>query len=137
MLAPKKQKHRKWHLTAGTSGAKKASRTNEVSFGEFGLKAISESRISARQIEAARRVLVRFIRKGGKVWIRVFPDKPITAHGSEQKMGKGKGAVDHFVVNVKPGTVLLEIAGVSEEQAKEALKLAGYKLPVKSRVVKK
>ena len=137
MLAPKKTKHRKWHLSAGTSGSKSASRTNKISFGEYGLKAMTEKRITARQIEAARRVIVRYTRKSGKMWIRIFPDKPITFHGSEMKMGKGKGAVDHYVINIKPGTVMFELSGISEEQAREALSLAGYKLPVKTKVIKK
>ena len=137
MLAPKKIKHRKWHLTAGTSGARHASRTNQVSFGEYGLKAVTESWVTARQIEAARRVAVRYTRKTGKLWIRIFPDKPITAHGNEQKMGKGKGTVEYYVVNVRPGTIMLELAGISEDQAREALVLAGHKLPVKTKVVKR
>ncbi len=137
MLAPKKQKHRKWHKSAGASGGAVSARGLKVSFGEFGLKTLTESRVTGRQLEAARRVLVRYIRKGGKVWIRVFPDKPITLHGNEQKMGKGKGMVDHYVVNVKPGAVLLELSGVVETQAREALKMAGYKLPVKCKVIKK
>jgi large subunit ribosomal protein L16 len=137
MLSPKKVKHRKWHLTAGTGGARVASRNNKVSFGDYGLMATTESRITARQLESARRVLIRYTRKTGKIWIRVFPDKPITVHGSEQKMGKGKGAVDHYVINVKPGTVLLEINGLPAETAKEALKLAGYKMPVKIKVIGK
>ncbi|MFH1610829.1 MAG: 50S ribosomal protein L16 [Patescibacteria group bacterium] len=137
MLSPKKTKHRKWHLTAGTSGGRLASRTNKVSFGEYGLKATTESRITSRQIEAARRVVVRYTRKSGKMWIRIFPDKPITMHSSEQKMGKGKGALDHYVINIKPGTVVLEVGGIPESDAIKALSLAGYKLPVKTKVVTK
>lgn len=91
--------------------------------------------MTARQIEAARRVVVRYIRKGGKFWVRVFPDKPITFHGSEQKMGKGKGAVEFYVAHIKPGTVIIELSGVSESQAKEALTLAGHKLPVRTKVI--
>jgi large subunit ribosomal protein L16 len=136
MLAPKKQKHRKWQLSAGMSG-KKATRTNEVSFGTYGLKATTASWITSRQIEACRRVIVRYIRKHGKMWIRIFPDKPITAHGSEQKMGKGKGAPEYFVAVVKPGTVMFELDGISEELSRKALTLAGHKLPLKSKVVKK
>jgi len=137
MLVPKKVKHRKWHLTAGTSGGRYASRNNRVSFGEYGLKATTESWITARQIEAARRVAVRYIRKTGKLWIRIFPDKPITAHGNEQKMGKGKGTVEYYVVNIKPGTIILELAGIPEDQAHKALILTGHKLPVKTKVVKR
>jgi large subunit ribosomal protein L16 len=137
MLSPRKVKHRKWHKSAGESGGAFASRTTTVSFGEYGLKAISGKRVTARQIEAARRVLVRYIRKGGKVWTRIFPDKPITFHGNEQKLGKGKGAVDHYVAVVKPGMVLMEMSGVSEVDAKEALAMAGYKLSIKTKFVKK
>jgi large subunit ribosomal protein L16 len=137
MLSPKKVKHRKWHKSAGESGGAFSSRLKEVSFGEFGLKITQGSRITSRQIESARRVLVRYIRKGGKTWTRIFPDKPITLHGSETKMGKGKGMVDHYAVFVKPGAVVMEISGVDEKNAKEALTLAGHKLPVKSKVVKR
>lgn len=136
MLSPRKVKHRKWQKAAGTSG-RAASRTTEISFGSHGLKATSAAWVTSRQIEAARRVIVRFTRKGGKLWIRIFPDKPVTFHGSEMKMGKGKGAPDHFVYAVKPGVIMFEIDGVSDEDAKKALTLAGYKLPVKTKVVKK
>ncbi len=136
MLSPKKIKHRKWHKSAGTSGDL-ASRLNKISFGSFGLKAMTSSWVTARQIEAARRVMVRYIRKGGKVWVRIFPDKPITVKGSETPMGKGKGAVDHYVCNITPGTILIEIDGIPETQAKEALKMAGYKFSVNTKVVKK
>lgn len=136
MLSPRKIKHRKWHKSAGTSG-KIASRTTAVSFGSFGLKATTSSWITARQIEAARRVLVRYTRKGGKIWIRIFPDKPITVKGAETPMGKGKGSVDHYVVAIKPGVVLLEIDGLAAPLAKEALKMAAFKLPVLCRIIKK
>ena|SRR3989338_4673195 len=136
MLIPKKVKHRKWHKSAGTSG-NLASRAREVSFGSFGLKALSSSWISSRQIEAVRRVLVRYTRKGGKVWIRIFPDKPVTLKGSEVPMGSGKGAVDHFVVSVNPGTVMFELDGIDETLAKEALISAAHKLPVKARFIKR
>ena len=136
MLAPKKQKHRKWHKRAGNSG-RVASRTNQVVFGDYGMKAMSAGWVNSRQIEAVRRVLVRFVRKGGKIWIRVFPDKPVTVKGSEVGMGKGKGTVDHFVVSVLPGTVLFEMSGIPEEKAKEALHLGGYKLSVKTKYSKK
>ena len=136
MLSPKKVKHRKWHRLAGMSGTK-ATRTTEVSFGSFGLKATTASWITSRQIEATRRVIVRYTRKNGKMWIRIFPDKPITAHGAEQKMGKGKGAPEYFVAVVKPGTVMFEVDGISEKEAREALTLGGHKLPVKCKVVKK
>ena len=136
MLFPKKVKHRKWHKSAGTSGSL-ASRLNKISFGSFALKAMSNAWITARQIEAARRVMVRYIRKGGKIWVRIFPDKPVTIKGSETPMGKGKGAVDHYVCNITPGTILIEIDGIPEAQAKEALKMAGYKFAVKTKVTKK
>ena len=134
MLAPKKMKHRKWHKSAGMSG-KKASRINTVAFGDFGLKATTTGWVNSRQIEAVRRVLVRFIRKGGKMWIRVFPHKPVTVKGAEVGMGKGKGAVDHYVVPVLPGHVMFEMSGIPEDKAKEALKLAGYKLHIKTKSV--
>lgn len=136
MLAPKKTKHRKWHKRAGTSG-RQASRMNKISFGDLGMKAVSAGWINSRQIEAVRRVLVRFIRKGGKIWIRIFPDKPITVKGAEVGMGKGKGSVDHYVVPVLPGQVLFEISGIPEDKAKEALHLGSYKLQIKTKVVKK
>ena len=136
MLSPNKVKHRKWHKTAGTSG-RQASRMTKVSYGDFGLKATTASWITSRQIEATRRVIVRFTRKTGKIWIRIFPDKPVTMKGAEVGMGKGKGAPDHFVAVVLPGTIMFEINGVSEEVAKKALTLAGHKLPVKCKFVKK
>jgi large subunit ribosomal protein L16 len=136
MLSPKKIKHRKWHKSAGMSGSQ-ASRYLNVSFGSHGLKATTESWVTSRQIESARRVIVRFTRKTGKMWIRIFPAKPVTQKGAEVPMGKGKGAVDHYVAVVKPGTVMFEIEGISDEDAKKALTLAAHKLPVKCKVVTK
>ncbi len=136
MFIPKKVKHRKWHKVAGTSG-RVASRLTEIDFGSFGLKALTGAWVTSRQIEAARRVIVRYIRKGGKMWIRIFPDKPVTIKGSEVPMGKGKGAVDHYVIDVKPGSVIIELDGVPSAEATEALKMAGDKLPMKTRVIKK
>lgn len=136
MLAPRKVKHRKWHKSAGTSG-KIASRTSKISFGQYGLKAQEETWLTSRQIEAARRAMVRFVRKGGKIWVRVFPDKPVTAKSSEVGMGGGKGPVDHYVAVVKPGTIMFEMDGVPEKIAKEAMRLASHKLPVKCKVVTK
>ena len=133
MLAPKKMKHRKWHKSAGTSG-KVATRNNRVSFGEFGMRATTAGWVSSRQIEAVRRVMVRFVRKGGKIWIRLFPYKPITVKGAEVGMGKGKGAVDHYVVPVLPGQILFEIGGIPAAKAKEALKLGSYKLHIKTKI---
>ncbi len=132
MLQPKKVKHRKWHR-GHTYG--KAARKLELSFGSFGLKSTEASWVTARQIEAARRAMTRFIQRGGKVWIRVFPDKPVTIKGSEVRMGGGKGAVDHYVVVIKPGMILFEMDGVGREVASEALRLASHKLPVKTRFI--
>lgn len=135
MLAPKKVKHRKWHRTDQIRG--RATRINTIAFGDFGLKSITKSWVTARQIEAARRVITRYLQRGGKIWIRIFPDKPMTAKGSEVPMGSGKGAVDHYVAVVKPGTIIFEIAGVEEAAAAEAFKLASYKLPVKTKFIKR
>ena len=136
MLIPKKVKHRKWHKHAGASKTN-ATRLNKVSFGDYGLKAATGAWVTSRQIESARRAMVRFVKRGGKLWIRIFPDKPRTKKGAEMGMGKGKGTVDHYVAVVKPGTVMFEIAGVTEEQAKEAMRLASYKLPVKTKFIAK
>jgi len=135
MLAPKKEKHRKWHRGDKVKG--KATRMTKVSFGEYGLKSLQTAWITARQIESARRAIVGHIQRGGEVFIRIFPDKPITAKGSEMPMGKGKGAVDHHIAVVKPGTIMFEMKGVDEATAKRSLQLAGYKLPVKTKVVSK
>jgi large subunit ribosomal protein L16 len=112
-----------------------AMRGNTLSFGEFGLQALEPCWLEARQIESARIALTRFMKRGGKVWIRVFPDKPITAKPAETRMGSGKGAVDHWVAVIKPGRVIFEIGGVSHEIAKEAARLASHKLPVKTRFI--
>ena len=114
-----------------------ANSGNSVDFGEFGLQAAECAWITARQIEAARRVMVRYLRRGGRMWIRIFPDKSITKKAAETRMGSGKGAPDHWVAVVKPGRILFEIAGIKEEMAKEAMHLASYKLPVKTRFVTK
>jgi len=135
MLMPKKVKHRKWQRGGKIRG--KANRGNSISFGSFGLKSMQANLISSRQIEAARRAMTRYIQRGGKVWIRIFPDKPMTKKGDETPMGKGKGSVDHFVAVVKPGTMLFEMDGVKEEMAKEAMRLAAHKLNVKTRFVVK
>ncbi|MCD4760731.1 50S ribosomal protein L16 [bacterium] len=135
MLAPKKVKHRKWHRGDKIKG--KATRMTKVSFGDYGLKSLETGWISARQIESARRAIVGHIQRGGEVFIRIFPDKPITAKGNEMPMGKGKGAVDHYVAVVKPGTVMFEMSGVDEETAKRSMQLAGYKLSVKTKFVTK
>jgi large subunit ribosomal protein L16 len=133
MLMPKKTKYRKSHK-GGRGG--KATSGLTVSFGSYGLKSLENCWVTAQQIEAARRVLTRYIKKGGRIFIRIFPAKPVTAKGGEMPMGKGKGAVDHYVCVVKPGMVMFELEGVSETEAKEAMKFAGDKLPVKSRFVK-
>ncbi|PIT94417.1 50S ribosomal protein L16 [Candidatus Falkowbacteria bacterium CG10_big_fil_rev_8_21_14_0_10_39_9] len=134
MLMPKKSKYRKSHK--GRRGGIATTKLS-VSFGSFGLKALAAHWITARQIEAARRALTKYTKKTGKVWIRIFPDKPVTAKGGEIPMGKGKGSVDHYVCNVKPGTVMFEMDGLTEELAKEAMKSAAYKLPIKCQFVKK
>jgi large subunit ribosomal protein L16 len=130
LLAPSRFKYRKQHR-GRMKGA--ATRGNTLSFGEFGLQALEPCWLESRQIESARIALTRFMKRGGKVWIRVFPDKPITAKPAETRMGSGKGAVDHYVAVVKPGRIIFEIGGVSEEVAKEAVRLASHKLPVKTR----
>jgi large subunit ribosomal protein L16 len=130
MLMPKRVKYRK-QFRGRMKG--KALRGSEVQFGEYGLQALEPAWITSRQIEAARRAIVRHIRRRGKVWIRLFPDKPVTKRAAETRMGKGKGAVDHWVAVVKPGRVMFELAGVSEEVAREAMRLASHKLPIKTR----
>ncbi len=135
MLMPKKVKHRKIQRGGAIRGV--AWRNNEVNFGSFGLKALSPNLVSARQIESARRAMTRYVQRGGKIWIRIFPDKPMTKKGNETPMGKGKGAVDHFVAVVKPGTILFEMDGVKETVAREAMRLAAYKLNVKTKFVVK
>ncbi len=129
---PKKVKHRKQMRGRMMGSPERGSR---VSFGKYGLQTIEPHWITARQIEAARIAITRFIKRGGKVWIRVFPDKPITKKPAETRMGKGKGAPEEWVAPVRPGRILFEIDGVTEEQAKEAFRLASHKLPVKTRVV--
>ncbi|HEY43596.1 MAG TPA: 50S ribosomal protein L16 [Anaerolineae bacterium] len=134
MLFPKRVKYRK-QMRGRMKG--KASRGTEVTFGDYGLQAIEPGWVTARQIEAARRALVRYMRRRGKVWIRIFPDKPVTKKPAETRMGKGKGAVDHWVAVVKPGRVLFEISGVTEEGAREAMRLASHKLSVKTKFTKR
>ena len=127
MLQPKKTKFRKQHKGRNRGVA---ARGNLVSFGEYGLKATTRGRMTARQIEAARRAMTRFIKRGGRVWIRVFPDKPISKKPAEVRMGKGKGNPEYWVAQIKPGRVLYEMDGVTEEVAREAFALAAAKLPV-------
>jgi len=129
MLQPKKTKYRKQHKGRNRGMAMRGSR---VSFGEYGLKAATRGRLTARQIEAARRALTRYIKRGGRVWIRVFPDKPVSKKPLEVRMGKGKGNPEYWVAVIKPGTVLYEMEGVSEPLAREAFRLAAAKLPVRT-----
>ncbi|MAJ12040.1 MAG: 50S ribosomal protein L16 [Gammaproteobacteria bacterium] len=129
MLQPKNTKFRK-QMKGRNRGL--ASRGNKVSFGEYALKATTSGRVTARQIEAARRAITRYVKRGAKVWIRIFPDKPITKKPLEVRQGKGKGNVEYWVAQVKPGTVLYEMEGVSEELAREAMRLASAKLPVRT-----
>lgn len=136
MLFPKKVKHRKWHKGTRTAKGKSKAGCN-LDFGSYGLKALEGKWITSRQIEAARRAMTRSIQRGGKVWIRIFPDKPVTMKGAEVPMGKGKGAVDHFVVPVKPGRIIFEMDGVTFDLAKEAMRLASHKLPIKTKFVSK
>lgn len=132
MLQPKRTKFRK-QMKGRNRGL--AERGSKVSFGEYGLKAVTRGRLTARQIEAARRAMTRHVKRGGKIWIRIFPDVPITTKPLEVRMGKGKGNVDYWVAKVQPGSVLYEMEGVSEEMAREAFKLAAAKLPVKTTFV--
>lgn len=137
MLFPKKVKHRKWQTGRKHPTRLMATETRgtTVSFGSFGLKSQTQSRVKSNQIEAARRVISRTLGKTGKVWIRIFPDRPITKKAAEMPMGKGKGDPDHFVFEVRPGRIIFEIDGVSETVAREALRKATAKLPIKGKVV--
>jgi large subunit ribosomal protein L16 len=132
MLQPKRTKYRK-QMKGHNRGM--ATRGNKVSFGEFGLKATTRGRITARQIEAARRALTRFVKRGGRVWIRIFPDKPISKKPLEVRMGSGKGNPEFWVAPVQPGTMLYEMEGVNETEAREAFRLASAKLPVRTTFV--
>lgn len=134
MLQPKRTKYRK-QFKGRNYGV--ATRGNRVSFGEFGLKALGYARVTARQIEAARRAVNRYIKRGGKVWIRIFPDKPITKKPIEVRMGKGKGNVEYWVALVQPGRMMFEIEGVTPEIAREAFRLAASKLPIKTEFVER
>lgn len=132
MLMPKRVKYRKQQRGRMTG---KATRGNKVSFGQYGLKALEPAWITSRQIEAARVAITRHVKRGGKIWIRIFPDKPVTKKPAETRMGKGKGSPEYWVAVVKPGRILFEIEGVSEELAKEAFRLASHKLPIKTKFV--
>ena len=133
MLQPSRRKYRKEQKGRNTGISHE--RGTKVSFGDFGLKAVGRGRITARQIEAARRAMTRHIKRGGRIWIRVFPDKPISEKPAEVRMGSGKGTVEYWAAVVKPGRVMFEIAGVPEETAREALRLAMHKLPCKCKIV--
>ncbi len=134
MLLPKRVKYRK-QMRGRMTG--KATRGNVVNYGEFGLQALEPAWITSRQIEAARVAMTRYTKRGGKVWIKIFPDKPVTQQPAETRMGKGKGSPEYWVAVVKPGRVMFEIGGVSEEVAREALRLASHKLPIKTKIVTK
>ena len=134
MLMPKRVKYRKVHR-----GRRRgvASRGNQVSFGDFGLQALGPAWLSSRQIEAARRAIVRYLRRGGKLWIRVFPDHPVTARAAETRMGGGKGAVEYWAAVVRPGRMLFEVSGVEEAEARAAMRLASHKLPIRTQFVRR
>ena len=132
MLMPRRTKHRKQHRGRMKG---KAVRGSRIQFGDHGLKALEPSWITSRQIEAARRAIVRHVKRGGQLWIRIFPDKPVTKKPAETRMGGGKGEVDHYVAVVKPGRIIFEISGVDEKVGKRALWLAAQKLPIKTRIV--
>lgn len=134
MLQPKRTKFRK-QFKGRIRGL--AHRGSDVSFGEYGLKVTERGRLTARQIEAGRRAINRYVKRGGRIWIRIFPDKPVTKKPLEVRMGKGKGSVEYWVSTVKPGKVVFEIEGVTEEQAREAFRLAGRKFPLKTVFVKR
>lgn len=132
MLVPKRVKYRKQQRGRMTG---MATRGETINFGEFALQALEPAWITQRQIEAARRAIVRYIKRRGRLWIRIFPDKPVTAKPAETRMGSGKGSVDHYVCVVKPGRVLFEMSGIEPDIAKEALRLAGYKMPIKTKFI--
>lgn len=134
MLSPKKTKFRKQHRGRMQGNASKG---NQIAFGEYGLQTLEPGWLTSRQIEATRRTITRYVKRGGKLWIRIFPDKPVTARPAETRMGSGKGAPEYWVAVIKPGHVLFEISGVSQQVAKEAMKLASYKLPVQTKFITK
>lgn len=134
MLMPKRVKYRK-QMRGRMTG--KSLRGSTVAFGEWGLQALEPCWMTSRQIEAARRTMVRFVRRRGKVWIRIFPDKPVTKKAAETRMGSGKGAVEFWVAVIRPGRILFEMGGISEEEAREALRLAAHKLPIRTKIVRR
>ncbi len=135
MLAPKKVKHRKWQTGRKKLEGKVDTRGSKLSFGSFGIKATTQSRVTSNQIEAARKACQRKLTKVGRVWIRIFPDRPITQKAANVGMGKGKGDLDHYCFEVLPGRIIFEVDGVSEAVAREALRKAGTKLPLKTRII--
>ena len=134
MLLPKRVKYRRVHRGRLTG---KATRGNKITYGEFGLVALEPAWITSNQIEAARIAMTRYTKRGGQVWIKIFPDKPVTEKPAETRMGSGKGSPEYWVAVVKPGRVMFELAGVSEDVAREALRLASHKLPIKTKVIKR
>ena len=134
ILMPKKVKHRKWRKRS-PKGIE--TRSTELAFGSYGLKSMGTKWITSRQIEAARRAIIRYLRKGGKLWIRIFPDKSVTKKGTEVPMGGGKGSVDHYVFPIRPGRIIFELEGIPEEKAKEAFRKATDKLPIKTKFIKR
>jgi len=134
MLMPKKTKFRKSQKNPQTG---KSTRGNDIAFGRYGLKAVDTAWLTSRQIEAARRAMTRSVKRGGKIWIRVFPDKPVTKKPNEVGMGKGKGSPDHFVYVVKPGRIIFEMDGIAQDVAKEAMRLASHKLPMRTKIIVK
>lgn len=134
MLIPKKTKHRKTFKSRSKGVSRKGA---QLAFGSFGLKATTTKWLTSRQIEAARRAMTRYVKRGGKIWIRIFPDRPVTQKGAETPMGGGKGSVDHYIFPITPGRIIFEMDGVPEDLAKEAMRRAGHKLPVKTRFVKR
>ncbi|HZK42969.1 MAG TPA: 50S ribosomal protein L16 [Syntrophomonadaceae bacterium] len=134
MLTPKRVKHRKQHRS---SLAGQANKGNTITYGDYGLQALEPAWITNRQIEAARIAINRYIKRGGKLWIKIFPDRPLTVKPAETRMGKGKGSPEHWVAVVKPGRIMFELSGVSEEVAREAMRLAAHKLPIKCKLVKR
>jgi len=132
LMMPKKVKHRK-SFKAKSKGVSRKG--NELNFGSYGLKSMGTKWITSRQLEASRRAIVRYLRKGGKLWIRIFPDRPVTAKGNEVPMGGGKGSVDHYIFPITPGRIIFEIDGIKEEDVKEAFRKASDKLPIKTKIV--
>lgn len=134
IMSPKKTKYKKFHRGRMTGIA---TRGNKLSFGEYGLQALEPSWITSRQIESTRRTISRYVKRKGKLWIKIFPDKSITARANDSRMGSGKGSVQFWVATVKPGTIMFELSGLSYQESQKALKLASYKLPIKTKIILK